>query len=356
MIKSLTPYYVNTSFVSPLTGDICSKYTLELFVWSGLKADVPINPVYTVDVDNLTGSSGVDKVNISRLINDFIDFTPPSRSGTGALDSSNQLWLQYNVVYTTTDPLDLGVKQNIVKTLFSSGYGYGLGGENPSEPNNKVLLQGTDFDINKYGVFSIPILLEEDAPLSLVSVISYPNNDINKVIEFTATNDSSKLVQNIWIDAKEILSDEYIEVIYNDVTTTLYVVRESKFKPIDIVFQNKEGQMQFITFFKERKESSSITSEEFESDRGQPNTGKHQHVKYNVNAKGKFKANSGFVFETINEAFKQLLYSERVWMYNGNYIPLNVGKTSIEYKTRVNDRLINYEIDFDYAFNDINNI
>jgi len=62
--------------------------------------------------------------------------------------------------------------------------------------------------------------------------------------------------------------------------------------------------------------------------------------------------NSGFVDETMNETFKQLFLSERVWIFDGiNYIPLKLGSKSLEYKTRMKDRLINYEVEFEYAFN-----
>ena len=37
-------------------------------------------------------------------------------------------------------------------------------------------------------------------------------------------------------------------------------------------------------------------------------------------------------------------------------MPLNVSKKSLEYKTRQNDRLINYEFEFEYAYNEINNV
>jgi len=94
-----------------------------------------------------------------------------------------------------------------------------------------------------------------------------------------------------------------------------------------------------------------------ESDRGQPLDGNHQFIKFNVQGKGKFKVNSGFVKEAMNETFKQLLLSERAWIYKDQiFTPVNVSNTNIEYKTRQKDRLINYEFEFDYAFNEINNI
>jgi hypothetical protein len=50
------------------------------------------------------------------------------------------------------------------------------------------------------------------------------------------------------------------------------------------------------------------------------------------------------------------MLSQRVWKYeNGIFIPLNVSTKGIEYKTRQKDRLINYEVEFENAFNAINN-
>ncbi|MCW4470605.1 hypothetical protein OGH69_16660 [Flavobacterium sp. MFBS3-15] len=76
-----------------------------------------------------------------------------------------------------------------------------------------------------------------------------------------------------------------------------------------------------------------------------------------MNAKTKFTVNSGFVTEDKNEAIRQLLLSERVWMLNGNEaIPLNVATSSQEFKTRQNDRLINYAIEFEHAFYENNTV
>ena len=59
----------------------------------------------------------------------------------------------------------------------------------------------------------------------------------------------------------------------------------------------------------------------------------------------------------MNDTFKQLLLSSKVWLIDGaDTIPLNVKSSSLEYKTRAKDRLINYEIEFDYSFNEINSI
>ena len=37
MIKTLSPYYINIPFVSPLTSLVCTSYTLKIYIWKGLK-------------------------------------------------------------------------------------------------------------------------------------------------------------------------------------------------------------------------------------------------------------------------------------------------------------------------------
>ena len=194
--------------------------------------------------------------------------------------------------------------------------------------------------------------------MAIATIISYPSSTINESITISDTLNSSELIKYLWVDVSQALStDTHIEIVYNLETITLYIQDECRYTPIDIGFINKSGALQFLTFFKNNVESLSVTSEEFESNRGQPSLSNHQFVKYNVQGRTKFKVNSGFVEETVNETFKQLLLSENVWKYDGtNYIPLNLSSKSLEYKTTKNDRLINYEIEFEYAYTEINSI
>ena len=92
MIKSLSPYYVTTPFVSTASGLTCESYTMSIWVWDDIKTNVPATPVYTFTKPNPTGSTGDDKVNISRLISDYIDFTPQSAGTTSAINGNNQQW------------------------------------------------------------------------------------------------------------------------------------------------------------------------------------------------------------------------------------------------------------------------
>lgn len=188
----------------------------------------------------------------------------------------------------------------------------------------------------------------------MITVKSYPLNEIDYSINTDDTNFSNELVKYLWVNVSEAETDEYIEIIYNGVTKTLLITDECRYTPQDIAFQNKEGTVQVMTFFKAKKDNISITSEEYESNKGH---GYHQKVKFNINGQSRFSVNSGFVTEDKNETVKQLLLSERVWLLNnGIETPINVSSSSQEFKTRQNDRLINYQIEFEYAFNEINNV
>jgi hypothetical protein len=242
--------------------------------------------------------------------------------------------------------------------LMSLGYSYGDEGLNNTSILNNTLIPTQDYKVYRAGNFVVPILISETGT-SPITVISYPNNQINYSSSIPSTTSSSDLVKYIWVQCDETTTDNYIEVVFNGQTTTLLIQDEPKYSPIDIFFQNKEGAEQVLTFFKEQKSELSITSSEFESDRGQPSTGNHQFVRYNVQGRKGLTLNSGFVDEEMNEIFTQLLLSERIWQRVSSFsrfIPLNIKSKQISYKTQLNERLINYEIKFEYSYNEINNI
>ncbi len=138
----------------------------------------------------------------------------------------------------------------------------------------------------------------------MITVISYPDNEINYSIADPISTTSAEMVQNIWVDLSETTTDEYVEIVFLGETITLLITDECRYTPLDIAFVNKEGGLQFLTFFKAKTESMAITSEDFESDRGQPLFGNHQFVTYNVQGKSKFKMNSGRFQNELTHKFK----------------------------------------------------
>jgi len=80
---------------------------------------------------------------------------------------------------------------------------------------------------------------------------------------------------------------------------------------------------------------------------------KHQKRTFDVSANESLVLNSGFVPEDQNEIFKQIILSELVWVDDK---PVNVKDSSFTYKTNKQDKLINYTLNLDYAYSEIQNV
>ena len=74
-------------------------------------------------------------------------------------------------------------------------------------------------------------------------------------------------------------------------------------------------------------------------------------------AQTKIELNTGFVNEDFNQAVEELLLSENVWIrFESKTLPVIPTKLDMTFKTSVNDRLINHTLQFEFAFNKINNV
>jgi len=79
--------------------------------------------------------------------------------------------------------------------------------------------------------------------------------------------------------------------------------------------------------------------------------------RYNSNATKNIKLNTGFINEDSNSTIEELFLSENVWIrYGSDTLPIIPKSKSLTLKTSLNDNLVNYTVDFDFAFNKINNV
>ena len=147
------------------------------------------------------------------------------------------------------------------------------------------------------------------------------------------------------------------------VTLTLEEVCEPKYDFLDVVFYNKFGALQIMPFHKKSMISIDSNSESYKRNLmdfvNDPTYNKEKHSvrQFQVTGKEKIQMNSGFIDESFNEVIKQLMLSEQVWVYDGTEVkPIILDTKSLQFKTSVNDKLINYTFDFSYAFNKVNDI
>ncbi len=131
-------------------------------------------------------------------------------------------------------------------------------------------------------------------------------------------------------------------------------VCEPKYIPKTVAFINRFGGWQFMTFFKASKESIDVTSTKFNflPEDLNYNIKVGQTKTLNHNGTQKIRMNTGFVNESHFQLMQDLLLSEVVLIDNK---PATVKSNTLDYKKRL-DGLINYEIEFEYAFNLIQNV
>ena len=142
-------------------------------------------------------------------------------------------------------------------------------------------------------------------------------------------------------------------------------LQECKYEPKKVTFINKFGVLQDMMFFKKSVEKMNVNKESYKSNILNSSNGysrsNHVYRDFNVVGKESVTLSSGFLSEEYNEVFKQMMLSEKVWVTNitdngEQVLPINVKTGDITYKTSLNDKLVQYTIEFDNSFNAINDI
>lgn len=152
---------------------------------------------------------------------------------------------------------------------------------------------------------------------------------------------------------------------------------EIKYEPIQLAYISKYGTWNYATFFKRSEETIDVTSQQYRTITGNVQNGAYRYglhnpmyKKYNTNGKRRLTINSGFVAEEFKEVMEQIMLSEYVLVVanstvtkdgstytytaqNGT-IAANVSTNSLVKKKSVNDKLIDYTLDLEYAFDEIN--
>ena len=354
--------------------------TLELWIYRGAFGSKPSTPNYTITKENKTGEE-IIIFEIAELVRDYIDI-----EFTGDYNSITQSsWVEWTLTRTLDD-------QTVLEPIDGSrivldGYGYFQDEINPELPyillqsNNKMYVKDGDLlyipvfvDVEE-GVYSIDyyknnvLLLSETFGASLtpltvdIDTISVDTTSITADMQYLSGSGSANYVFNATTFGNPdtvVITD----VHNNTETVKIEYLTECKYEPYKVSFVNKFGVIQGIYFFKRRNDSNQVMSDSYKANTlvmGTNNvsysTSTAQNQKFNVNSRDLVSINTGFVDESFNEVIKQLLLSENVWIHeNGTVYPINPKTESLTFKKSVTDKLIDYSIDFEYAFDTINNI
>jgi hypothetical protein len=232
----------------------------------------------------------------------------------------------------------------------------------------------TDRGFEAYGTFEEEV--NPEVPFRTAPTYLIPTTDTNTFTIF-APNNTAGIIPNI--TSLNGLAVTPYTVSDTSVTTVDSVV--CNIKRIDctkygignkITYINKYGVQQDLWFFLKETKNLARTNEGYKSNTiTYPSGGATYNVQnapnkvFNTQAKQTHTLSSGYYPEFANQQFEELLLSEYVWFHKptsgvgvGTYIvvPVKVKTSSVAFKTSVNDRLIEYTMEFEEAFDYINNI
>jgi len=142
-------------------------------------------------------------------------------------------------------------------------------------------------------------------------------------------------------------------------STLHYVIQdECYYTPVRIAYKNRFGQFDFFNFFKRHNETFNTDQRLFQPQLGtwqsstlSYNQYQTRQQRYIVDATEVLECNTDYIEQGYNNLFKQLLVSDEIyWMYdqdNNLVKPLTIQTNSLQFKTGVNNKLIQYTITFD---------
>ena len=374
-INVRSPYFIYDN--STNGGNALASAILNVRVYTGNSTtNYSSTPQYSI---NSTAINGSVTFEVSELVRDYIENT-----FDGDYTNSSK-WFNYNIVRTyVSGSVNTTAQQNFA--IFD-GYGYFEDGSNPQNLQS-ALQSNTTIFTNDFANINIPIHVTEDTTVSYLK-----DGEIiftKDLVYSTNSADQVQYVQNSSLDAdvfkkrvdaitgttleafncvKNIASDVYQEFdadsIYIDKGGVIEVIKieeveECKYNPYKVTFVNKFGVLQDLWFFKRSNLSLNTQQESYKANivtNGTYSINSRQKTVFNKTGMERLQLNTGFYPESYNEIFRQLTLSEEVWIkYDGDTLPITVMSSSLNYKTSVNDKLINYTIDVEFANNKINNI
>ena len=300
------------------------RVIVDLYIYTGTSGNyISSDKKYTIQREKLSTRSNI-LIEISELVRDYITV---NFNNDYSLGSSATIWTTAVVNYF--DENDIAFTQNNPQTftyLAFDGYGEFEDGINPQLSTNALITRDLIY-LPENTAGKIPIFSEGVGKYVIGSTT-------------TQVTDSGNSNQTIKVNR----------------------VCEPKFTPIKCSFINRFGAIDDVWFFKKSTENFSVTDKTYnrniiDAANLSYSTNEGQRERYNVNAKSSIALNTGFVLEGFNSAIEEMFLSENVWLrFEGKTLSVIPKTKSFTFKTSINDNVINHTVNFDFAFDKINNI
>jgi len=347
-VLSRSPY-----FVTELPEIEYDEIRADLYIYRGDRiSDRPMSPTYSVSKKTIIALQPAISFDIHKIVNDYVKNNYNSTLGTVANTTStlDTVWCFFDAGIYANDVLAYNVQQQL---LILDGFGYTTELANPSL-NKKVLSSINSHVIYTGGDYPLYFITKD-----LTSIVINGTN-----VPFTFNQDFNS--QNIgYVNVSNYIgvSTSFNAVFTYTTETVIHsftIKDECRFTTINCIFKNKYGFWQTIPFNKLSKKSIDFESQDYSgliANFGSYDMSQHEKKTFLLNGKEKITVNTDFINESYNTLFVELMLSEFVYLEeSGNVLPVNLLKKSFEKKTKLNNKLIQYSMDFEYSFKLMNTI
>lgn len=333
---------------------------IELFIWNGT-GSAPASPQYTLSKLIPATNNLNTYYNISPYIREYITWN--TRQTPYNVFSASQT-TQWCNVQVKRYKLDAGVYTLLGTDTYKGfdGFGYYEEGYNPALSYDILHDEGTFY--YAYDTNQNPSTQNDyrGGFIMVQSATSYKAKYTNLVSGATFTQN---LTNNQLTDVMRVYPNYYatgnkLEILgtSNNVLWTGYFkpYLNCKYVPVVCDFVNKYGCWQRTWFYAASNDTFNVENTEYntmQSSFANYNTLEGQRKMFNTNGKKSIKVNTDWVTEDYNELLKQLMLSERIIINN---YPAKINTKSTELFKSVNTKMINYQIEFEFAYDVINSV
>jgi len=377
IIRTRSPFFIRT----PQEADANLNYfQINITVFGGLSSSTEIcddlYTTYSLQKKPLGAENSVS-FDISEIVNDHLE-----QIFTGTYSDSSAKSSIWVTVATSARESDGTIIGSVTSNTYLAQEGYNKfkdGVNYTAEPI--AMITGTHFEYHKGSTLTIPVNVERVSQVQYISA----NGITVGTDTFTDNGNQNQKIQYSEFTATAIKDVARVKVTYDTTSFTTILtteIEECKYPVNKITFVNRWGAMQDLFFFKKSIESLESRSENFNRSIFQAravqleppetpgddcqetltfntySTTAHAKKTFNANATESIVLNSGFVNELMNPFFEELMVSENIWLTDSsaNIYPVNLKDSSFTKKTGLNDRLINYTMNFEKSFALVNNI
>jgi len=379
-INVRSPYYIKPQ----QTG--MQSAILDVYIYTGiLTTDKPASPQYEL-TKNTIDSNDYVVFELAELIRDYIEI-----EFDGEYDSQC-VWVEISLTrYSLPNGGGSSIGGTNIELIALDGYGYFHEGKNPELSRGLLMSNRSIFRLNDSNV-RIPVFTEDTN-----SVAFYYQGTLKRTLTISDSTNTNGQIDYVTVSGSDN-TDTYEERVVADGGTLevsgcltdflntidiglvdevwvatdagvdivkIHTVDECKYEPYKVTFVNKYGALQDLWFFKKSVETTDVTSEQFKASiySQADNTYKtyqHQQQAFMSQGKDRITMNTGYINDDHNAVIEELLLSEQVWYTKITdeelVVPVIPRTKTVTYKTSVNDKLVNYTIEFEHAFDKINNI